>query len=44
MAAQAAIDRANYQPDPWLSGLTSLGSAYLGTAGGSGWLTGLFGS
>jgi len=40
---QAQANQANYQPDPWLSGLTSLGSAFLGTTGGSGWLSGKFG-
>ena len=39
MQAQAAIDKANYQPDPWLTGLTSLGTSFLGSAGGSNWLS-----
>ena len=43
ITGQAQANRANYQPDPWLSGLTSLGSAFLGTTGGSGWLSGEFG-
>ena len=40
---QAQANQANYQPDPWLSSLTSLGSSFLGTTGGSGWLSGIFG-
>ena len=36
---QAQANAANYQPDPWLSGLTGLGTAFLGTSGGSGWLS-----
>jgi hypothetical protein len=43
MLSQAQANQANYQPNPWISGLTSLGSAYLGTKGGSGWLSKLFG-
>jgi len=43
MIGEAQANKANYQPDPWLTGLTSLGSAYVGTTGGSNWLTGLFG-
>ena len=43
MLSQAQANQANYQPNPWISGLTSLGSAYLGTKGGSNWLSGLFG-
>ena len=42
MIAQAQANQANYQPNGWLTGLTSLGSAYLGTEGGGDWLTGLF--
>ena len=42
MLAQAKIDQGDVQDNSWLTGLTSLGSAYLGTTGGSGWLTGLF--
>jgi hypothetical protein len=40
MLAQAKIDQGNVQDNGWLTGLTSLGSAYLGTQGGSDWLTG----
>ena len=40
---QAQANKSNYQPDPWLSGLTSLGTSFLGTKNGSGWLSGLFG-
>jgi hypothetical protein len=43
ITGQAQANNYNYQPDPWLSGLTSLGSAFLGTTGGSGWLSGIFG-
>ena len=43
ITGQAQANNYNYQPDPWLSGLTSLGSSFLGTTGGSGWLSGLFG-
>lgn len=43
ITGQAQANDYNYQPDPWLSGLTSLGSSFLGTSGGSGWLSGLFG-
>ena len=39
ITGQAQADRANYQPDPWLSGLTSLGTSFLGSTGGSGWLS-----
>ena len=42
ITGQAQADRANYQPDPWLSGLTSLGTSFLGSEGGSGWLSGIF--
>jgi len=41
MLAQAKIDQGNVQDNGWLTGLTSLGSSFLGTSGGSGWLTGL---
>ena len=40
--ADSNIAAQNYQPDPWLSGLTSLGTSYLGTEGGSNWFKGLF--
>ena len=43
ITGQAQADRANYQPDPWLSGLTSLGTSFLGSAGGGGWLSGVLG-
>jgi len=42
MLSQAQANEANYQPNPWLSGLTSLGSSFLGTEGGGDWLSGLF--
>jgi hypothetical protein len=42
MLADAKIAQGNVQDNGWLTGLTSLGSAYLGTSGGSGWLTDLF--
>ena len=40
ITGQAQANRANYQPDPWLSGLTSLGTSFLGSNAGSGWLSG----
>tara|TARA_R110000868_G_scaffold389858_1_gene659221 strand:+ start:282 stop:1763 length:1482 start_codon:yes stop_codon:yes gene_type:complete len=43
ITGQAQANRANYQPDPWLSGLTSLGSAFLGNDAGGGWLSGILG-
>ena len=39
ITGQAQANQANYQPDPWLTGLTGLGTAFLGSAGGSGWLS-----
>ena len=39
ITGQAQANKANYQPDPWLSGLTSLGTSFLGSTGGSGWLS-----
>lgn len=39
MQAEAAIKNANYQPSGWLTGLTSLGSAFLGTESGGNWLS-----
>jgi len=41
MLAQAKIDQGNVQDNGWLTGLTSLGSSFLGTSGGSGWLSSL---
>jgi len=41
MLADAKIAQGNVQDNGWLTGLTSLGSSFLGTSGGSGWLTGL---
>ena len=35
MTGQAALNTSNYQPNPWISGLTSAGAAYAGTAGGA---------
>jgi len=43
MLAQAQADQANYQPDPWLTGLTSLGTSFLGTNAGGDWLSQGFG-
>ena len=34
MTGQAALNTSNYQPNPWITGLTGLGTAYAGTAGG----------
>ena len=44
--AESQISAANYQPSGWLTGLTSLGSAFLGTESGGNWLSKLklFGS
>jgi len=42
MLAQAQANQANYQPNPWLSGLTSMGTSFLGTNTGSNWLNNLF--
>jgi hypothetical protein len=38
----AQANRANYQPDPWLSTGVGLGGAFLGSEAGSGWLSELF--
>ena len=35
MTGQAALNTSNYQPNPWVTGLTGIGTAYAGTAGGS---------
>ena len=42
ITGQAQANKANYQPDPWLSGLTSLGGSFLGTNTGASWLSNLF--
>ena len=42
MTGQAQANQANYQPDPWLSAGVGLGTAYLGSDAGSGWLSTLF--
>ena len=42
MTGQATANAANYQPDPWLSAGVGLGTAYLGSDAGSGWLANLF--
>tara|TARA_R100000951_G_scaffold65230_2_gene55044 strand:+ start:4024 stop:5334 length:1311 start_codon:yes stop_codon:yes gene_type:complete len=41
---QAQVNRENYQPDPWLNAAIGLGTSYLGTEAGSGWLSGSLGS
>ena len=38
MTGQAQANQANYQPDPWLSAGVGLGSSFLGTKDGAGWL------
>ena len=38
----AQANRANYQPDPWLTTGVGLGGAFLGSEAGSGWLSELF--
>ena len=35
MTGQAALNTSNYQPNPLITGLTGIGTAYAGTAGGS---------
>ena len=42
LTAQAALDRGNYQADPWLTGDVGLGTSFLGTDTGSSWLSNLF--
>ena len=42
LTGQAAANRNNYQPDPWLSAGVGLGTAYLGSDAGSSWLSTLF--
>ena len=43
ITGQAQANKANYQPDPWLSGLTSLGTSFVGSNAGSGWLSKILG-
>ena len=38
---QANIDKANYQPDPLMTGLLGLGTSFLGTSAGGNWLSNL---
>ena len=42
MTGQASANANNYQPDPWLSAGVGLGTSYLGSDAGSGWLSTLF--
>jgi hypothetical protein len=42
LTGQATANAANYQPDPWLSAGVGLGTAYLGSDAGSGWLSTIF--
>ena len=44
LTGQAQANAANYQPDPWLTAGVGLGTSYLGTDAGSGWLSGVGGS
>lgn len=39
---QMQMEQGNYQPNSWLTGLTSLGGSFLGTEAGGNWLSGLF--
>ena len=39
MTGQASANANNYQPDPWLTAGVGLGTSYLGTEAGSGWLS-----
>jgi hypothetical protein len=43
ITGQAQANKANYQPDPWLTGAIGLGTSFLGTDKGSSWLSTLFG-
>lgn len=43
ITGQAQANQANYQPDPWLSAGVGLGTSFLGTDAGSGWLSGVGG-
>ena len=42
ITGQANANRANYQPNSWLTGAVGLGSSFLGTDKGSSWLSTLF--
>ena len=42
MTGQASANANNYQPDPWLSAGVGLGTSYLGSDAGSGWLSTIF--
>ena len=43
LTGQAQANQANYQPDPWLSAGIGLGTSFLGTEAGGGWLSGVGG-
>ena len=43
LTGQAQANQANYQPNPWLSAGVGLGTSFLGTDAGSGWLSGVGG-
>jgi len=43
MIGQSQVNKNNYQPDPWLTGLTGIASGFSGTAAGSGWLSKILG-
>ena len=43
LTGQAQANQANYQPDPWLSAGIGLGTSFLGTEAGGGWLSGIGG-
>ena len=44
LTGQAQANANNYQPDPWLSAGVGLGTSFLGTDAGSGWLSDIGGS
>ena len=39
ITGQANANRANYQPDPWLTGAVGFGNSFFGTDAGSSWLS-----
>ena len=39
MIGQSTVNKNNYQPDPWLTGITGIASGFFGSSGGSGWLS-----
>lgn len=39
MIGESTVNKNNYQPDPWLTGLTGIAGGFFGTETGSGWLS-----